>query len=167
MILKDDWAGTDIQPNDVVSLIGEWESRDPITMSVSTSFNLVIVHPDLLVSATAVAGAARCVRKPVLSTLVKSSSNDVTPATVWGRMLHQVMQSCLASGQWEDDFIQDTVHHVVQSSLELLVQIEQDAESAENELRQRAKGLAGFGRPYISSTPQVRCTHLGSVMQTF
>ena len=51
-----------------------------------TSANLLILHPDMLLTATALSKAPQCMRKPLLTSLVRSTS-DITPALVWGSML--------------------------------------------------------------------------------
>lgn len=158
-ILKDDWASSTVNSGDIVNLIGEWEKggAHPVpTMILSTSRNILIVHPDLLVPATSISSGSRCNRKALLSSLVRSSSNDVTPSTVWGLMLHEVVQSCLAAGEWGDSFVERKIDEVIHSSLDRLVQIRIGFDEAKSELKNKSKGLKRFSELYISPTPKVR-----------
>lgn len=158
VILRDDWVSTKIDARNVVNLIGDWDTGDTHvvpTMFLSTTRNIIIVHPDLLVPATSISSGSRCSRKPLLSSLVKSSSSDVTPSTVWGLMLHEVVQSCLATGKWDDESVEASIDEVIRSSLDRLVQIRIGFDVAKSELGKRSKGLAKFSELYISPTPKV------------
>jgi DNA replication ATP-dependent helicase Dna2 len=155
--LKDDWANTEVRANDVVNLIGTWEVAGACaTMVLSTSRNILILHPDLLIPTTSISTASKCLRRPLLSSLVRSSSADVTPSTVWGHILHEVMQSCLSSGTWSEPFISERIDERIRSSLDRLIQIRVGFDVARSEVLKRAKGLVTFGALYISPTPKVR-----------
>lgn len=72
--------------------------------------NLLILHPDLLLSATAISAVVTCVRKPLLQAKIKPSGpgQDDKPseALVMGRMLHEVLQSCL-TGEAKEQHLSD------------------------------------------------------------
>ncbi|SRR5258708_10662491 len=158
VILKDDWAYSDVSPGDVVNLIGEYAfsySKIQPTMTISSTRNLIILHPDLLIPATYVSEAPRCIRKPILSSMIKSPL-DVTPSTVFGNMLHEVMQSCLASAEWGNAFIEEKITHTVRSSLDRLMRVNVGIEEARVEMRIRARGLAEFSKQFIADKPKVR-----------
>jgi DNA replication ATP-dependent helicase Dna2 len=61
--------------------------------------NLLILHPDVLLSATAVSTVIRCTRRSYLQSKVKASgpSGEDSPSDslLMGKMLHEVLQSCL------------------------------------------------------------------------
>ncbi|PPR02905.1 hypothetical protein CVT26_009751, partial [Gymnopilus dilepis] len=109
--LYDDWYQTDVRIDDIINVIGHF-SQSPShnhsshphspkrTISITSQTNFLILHPDLLLTATALSNAPQCRRKPLLSSLVRSSS-DTTPALVWGSMLHEVMQRCLVEERWD------------------------------------------------------------------
>lgn len=91
----------------------------------------------------------------MLSSLVKNSSNDVTPSTVWGNMLHEVVQLCLAEGQWSEEFIDQSVDHALDNHLDELVKIRMGFPEARTEVKKRAVGLVKFSEVYISDVPKV------------
>lgn len=105
-------------------------------------------------TATALSNTLRCRRKPLLGNLVRSSS-DITPSLVWGNMLHQVMQTCLTCGRWEESWIHQQIDNVIVTGLEDLAKIEVDVEQAKREVRFRAKGLCTFAKKYIAAIPKV------------
>ena len=149
------------QAGDVVNILGHFSptsSNSPasigFSIEVSSKNNALIHHPDNLITVTAISNALQCRRKPLLSGLVRSSS-DTTPALNWGNMIHEVMQTCLASERWEDSWIQRCIEDVIARSLPVLVKIGVGIEEARRELELRAKGLRTFARRYISDMPKV------------
>ncbi|KAF8326832.1 AAA domain-containing protein [Cantharellus anzutake] len=141
---------------DIVNLIGDYAlgySWTQPTMTVSSTRNMIILHPDILIPATSVSEAPRCIRKPILSNLIRSPL-DVTPSTIFGHMLHEVMQSCLASGEWSKEFIEEKITHAVRSSLDRLIRVNVGIEEARVEMRMRARGLEEFSKRFIADKPK-------------
>jgi DNA replication ATP-dependent helicase Dna2 len=160
VILRDDWTWTNIRTGDTINIIGSFITAAPSTSSIVSSIaitsksNLLILHPDLLLTATALSDATQCRRKPLLSNLVRSSS-DTTPALVWGNMLHEVMQSCFSAGRWEESWINEKIDEVIYKGLNELLKIDISVEQAKSEVRTRAKGLLVFSQKYLGEIPKV------------
>lgn len=130
-------------------------SSAPIpTITVNSKFNLFIHHPDLLITATSLSSAPQCRRKPLISNLVRGSV-DVTPSLVWGNMLHEVMQACLRSGRWDEQWIESRITEEIEKGLGELMRVNVSVEQARIEMRVRAKGLRAFAEKYISQKPKV------------
>ncbi|KAJ7593023.1 DNA replication factor Dna2-domain-containing protein [Mycena floridula] len=163
IILRDDWARTDIRIGDTINVIGEFSLQSPSSSSVTLSIpitsksNLLILHPDHLLTATALSNAPQCLRKPLLSALVRSSS-DVTPALVWGNILHTVVQSCLTEGRWDEQWIDDQIDTAAREGMGELAKVGFDVEQGKREIKGRAKGLQPFGERYISDKPKASKT---------
>ncbi|KAL0563300.1 DNA replication endonuclease-helicase Dna2, partial [Marasmius crinis-equi] len=91
--LSNEWASTDVRPGDIVNILGEFVSLPQSSSSptssivISSKQNVLVLHPDILVTATALSTAAHCRRKALISGLIRSST-DITPSLVWGHMLH-------------------------------------------------------------------------------
>ncbi|KAG6836385.1 hypothetical protein H0H93_008591 [Arthromyces matolae] len=159
VILRDDWVSTDARIGDTINVLGTFTlastSSSSITLSITVTAkaNLLILHPDLLLTATAISNAPQCRRKPLLSNLVRSTS-DTTPALVWGNMLHEVMQSCLSENQWETAWVDQKIDEVVLKGLNELVKINVTIDQAKREVTARAKGLVAFSEKYISDYPK-------------
>ncbi|TEB08749.1 Dna2-domain-containing protein [Coprinellus micaceus] len=135
-------------PGDIVNAIGPFEispSSARPTIRITAQTNLLILHPDILLTATALSNAPQCARKPLLSSLVRASS-DITPALVWGNMLHEVMQTCLSEKRWEEAWINERIDQ--------LLALNVSVETARTELRRRAIGLTIFKDRYIADTPK-------------
>ncbi|RPD65180.1 Dna2-domain-containing protein [Lentinus tigrinus ALCF2SS1-7] len=159
IILRDDWCHADVRTGDVVNAVGEWElppepSSDSVpTISISSKHNFLIHHPDILLTATSLSNASQCSRKPLLASLVRSSS-DVTPSLIWGNMLHEVMQTCLSVARWDERFVDKKIAEVTQRGLGELLRIDMGVDQAITEVKARAKGLKAFADKYIAQTPK-------------
>ena len=179
MIVKDSWVDTDVRdgslfvwskpllhsnvPNtgDVVNVIGEFttpgassSSARPVpTITIDAKTNLLILHPDILITATSLSNASHCLRKPLIAGLIRSPSD--TNALVWGNMLHEVMQICLDTGRWDDQWVDKQIAEVIRRNLGDVMRLGLSAEQAQFEVKLRAKGLQAFSQKYISDTPKV------------
>ncbi|KAJ2918121.1 hypothetical protein MD484_g2295, partial [Candolleomyces efflorescens] len=154
--LQDDWYDTDVRPGDIVNAIGHFDTLTPHrkpSIKITAQTNLLILHPDILLTATALSNAPQCARKPLLSSLVRAS-NDITPALVWGNMLHEVMQSCLVEKRWDEAWINERIDEVLINGLGMLLALNVSVETARTELRRRAVGLGIFKDRYIADVPR-------------
>jgi len=146
-----------ISSDDIFHVLGTFsksQGNARRTVSVTSQSNMIILHPDLLLTATALSNAPQCRRKPILSSLVRSTS-DVTPALVWGSMLHEVMQRCLTEDRWEETFIDHCINEAVLGGLGELVKIGLNEDIARTEVAGRAKGMKLFKDKYLSQEPKV------------
>ncbi|KAG1738190.1 AAA domain-containing protein [Suillus lakei] len=142
VILCDDWVDADIRKGNIINVLGDFDSFGII--KITSKANFLINHPDLLITATALSNAPQCRRKPLLSALVRSSL-DVTPSLIWGNMLHEVMQICMAEQRWDDRFIEEHTEEIIRKNLAELVKIN---------FKARSKGLRVFSERYIAETPK-------------
>ncbi|KAJ7175873.1 DNA replication factor Dna2-domain-containing protein [Mycena filopes] len=155
VILKDEWAMTDVRVGDIVNVLGSFANSGTSTPSISitATHNFIILHPDLLLTPSALSSALECRRKPLLSGLVRSSS-DTTPALVWGNILHEVMQACMSAGRWEDLWVEEKIEQVIREKISDIAKINLSVEDARREIKLRAKGLKAFSEKYISDSPK-------------
>ncbi|KAF9523189.1 DNA replication factor Dna2-domain-containing protein [Crepidotus variabilis] len=159
--LYDDWYHCEVMDNDVCNVIGEFGPPSESTsgaaltrcISITSQSNILILHPDILLTATALSNAPQCRRKPILSSLVRSTS-DTTPALVWGNLLHEVMQRCLIEENWSEKFIDTSIEAAICQSLGELVKIGLSEDIAKREVKDRAKGLISFAEKYLCDEPQ-------------
>ncbi|KAJ3553389.1 hypothetical protein NM688_g3640 [Phlebia brevispora] len=160
VILRDDWTYTDVRQGDIVNVLGTFHlppststSIPRRTIEITSKENLLILHPDILITATALANAPACHRKPLLQTLVRSST-EITPALVWGNILHEVMQTCMKAERWDERFVDGKISEVVRANLDSLLKIDVKVEQAVREIKMRAGGLRSFAEKYIAKRPK-------------
>jgi DNA replication ATP-dependent helicase Dna2 len=160
VILRDNWAETDLHPGDTINIVGSFNypsSNSPSELPliiVSAHTNLLITHPDHLLIATAVASASHCLRRPLLNSLLRTGS-DASPSLLWGNLLHSVMEKSLADGLWADVDIDKKANQIVQESMPELIRVGVTVTQAKRELKIRAKGMRAFADKYISEVPKV------------
>ncbi|KAJ7505308.1 DNA replication factor Dna2-domain-containing protein [Mycena galericulata] len=157
VILKDEWARTDVCKGDIINVLGSFLNTEPSTLSISitSSDNFLILHPDLLLTPSVLSNALECRRKPLLSNLVRSAS-DTSPALVWGNILHEVMQACLSAGRWEDVWVDERIEGVIRDHISDIAKINLTVEDARHEIKLRARGLKAFSEKYISDSPKAQ-----------
>lgn len=87
------------------------ESSSPLSTSKHAD-NLLVLHPDTLVTATAVCDVPTCVRKPLVKQRIHGTGavDHMGEAIVMGNMLHEVLQACLTGMGLEPD--EHTAPHV-------------------------------------------------------
>ncbi|KAI5999994.1 Dna2-domain-containing protein [Pisolithus albus] len=133
--------------------INELSKYSDGSILISSKENLLIHHPDFLLTATALSNAPQCKRKPLLSALVHSTS-DTTPSLVWGNILHEAMQTCLLANRWDKAYIDDLIEDIITRNLSELVKIGVTIEEAIREVTLRSKGLRVFSKRYIAEEPK-------------
>lgn len=124
---EDDWAGLVLEEGDSVRLHGSWLSST--TFVANNQSGLVIVHPDVLVSCTAVADSHTCMRKSVLQDRVRATSK-LSKALLYGSVLHAILQDALAESEFSDVFLRQAIDKQIHCNIEKLYLIDESAESA-------------------------------------
>ena len=74
---------------------------------------------------------------------------------MWGNILHEVVETCLNEGRWDEKFISDEIDDVCRSRLPDLMRIEMTVEEVAEKVKERAVGLQVFSKRYIGKTPKV------------
>lgn len=121
---------------------------------VSAKQNLLILHPDILVTATSVANASHCSRRPLLQLLLKPLT-DKSPSLLWGNILHETVQRCFTESRWDLQFIELSIDDLVEDRLHDLVRLGISEQEAKAQLKRRSAGIEAFGTRFVASEPKV------------
>ncbi|CAI0528477.1 unnamed protein product [Linum tenue] len=114
--LWEEWYYSVVAPGDTVNVIGEFdESRK---CNVDKDHNFLVVHPDILVSGTRVAGSFGCHRRAVLDERLKSFEHSA--AALIGTLLHQIFQAALIKENPDADFLKAYARTIIQKNIESL-----------------------------------------------
>lgn len=119
---------------------------------IDNQMNFIVVHPDRLISCTAVADSYSCLRKSVLQLKVRGIS-EYTEALVHGNIIHTVLQNALQTGDFAVESIKRQMKNVIANSLEDLYAMDQDEETALNILIEYADHIHTFGTKYVNQFP--------------
>ncbi|GAV87672.1 Cas_Cas4 domain-containing protein/Dna2 domain-containing protein/AAA_11 domain-containing protein/AAA_12 domain-containing protein [Cephalotus follicularis] len=114
--LSEEWFYSVVAPGDTVSIIGAFDNERKC--DVDHENNLLIIHPDILLSGTRVAGSFCCSRRTVLDERLKSSEHST--AALIGTMLHQIFQAGLVKETPTISFLEEFTRMVLQKNIESL-----------------------------------------------
>ncbi|GAA5861587.1 hypothetical protein JCM8547_008083 [Rhodosporidiobolus lusitaniae] len=155
VILCDDWVDSQIETGDTLNFIGTFDSSSPSVpaLTLSRSEGLLILHPDILVSATKVADASSCRRKAVLSELIRTVGG-LTPSLVYGNMLHELMQACLLAGRWDEEWRNEKIDEIVKQTGGQLWTMYVGFDAARNQMRERSKEYEAFAQRFVGDKPK-------------
>jgi DNA replication ATP-dependent helicase Dna2 len=141
------------------------EPNPSIPIEISASCNYVILHPDLLISATQISQTSYCARRPIVSSLVTnsnfnpdpSSTTHISRANVWGSLVHGIVQQSLKDGRWDSIAIAAKVDQLLKSpnGISEVFRLGISIEEAKREISLRTQGISNFGKRYFGKEPQV------------
>lgn len=148
--LRGSWYDTPAQPQAYVHVIGDFTPRGQCI--IDDAHNLVILHPDQLISATVVADSFGCMRRAVLQDRVKATSPP-TPPLIYGTMLHEIFQEALLANKWDLPFLCSVIDRITDKHVEDLYTIKVGLASAREHLQSKMKELSYWSGAFVSSQP--------------
>lgn len=154
--------------DDVVNIIGPFDNsaNGQKTITVTTLENLLIHHPDTLLTPSLLASAPNCQRRPLVTALVRAPSPP-TPALVYGTVLHDVVQKCLQEKRWDAPWLESRVDAALSIAFGDLIRAGVTVSVAKDEILRRAAGVETFGQRYIGNQPKVLFTLISYVLSAY
>lgn len=154
--LRDGWYETPATPKAYVHVIGEFKSNQCI---IDDDHNMLILHPDHLISSTVVADSFSCTRRAVLQDRVKAT-NTSSPPLVYGTILHEIFQAAMLANRWDSKSLNDLIEAITKKHLEDLYTIKIQIPQAVEYLRSKMGELQSWAEIFVSSHPKV-CQNRG------
>jgi DNA replication ATP-dependent helicase Dna2 len=151
--LRGAWFDTPAHTDSYVHVIGTFTARGQCI--IDDTQNLLILHPDQLISSTVVADSFGCMRRAVLQDRVKATS-EASPPLVYGTMLHEIFQEALMSNQWDLPFLARLIDKIMEKHVEDLYTIKVGLPSAKEHLLSKMTELSCWAASFVSAKPQVR-----------
>ena len=152
MQLRGAWYDTPAHTSSYVHVIGEFSARGQCI--IDDEQNLLILHPDQLISATVVADSFGCMRRAVLQDRVKATS-DASAPLVYGTMLHEIFQEALLANKWDFGFLSKVIDRITEKHVEDLYTIKISIPSAREYLMSKMTELSSWASTFVSSQPKV------------
>lgn len=149
--LRGDWVETSASPKSYVHIIGDFQSSGQCI--IDNSQNILILHPDQLISATVVADSFTCMRRAVLQDRVKATS-DKTPPLVYGTLLHEIFQEALMANNWTSEFLDAVICRITEKHVEDLYIIRVTISDARNHLQSKMPELTAWAKTFVSAFPK-------------
>ncbi|KAL8800044.1 MAG: hypothetical protein Q9182_005444 [Xanthomendoza sp. 2 TL-2023] len=155
IVLRQSWVRTPCLPEAFVHLIGQFDKLGQCI--VDDHQNMLILHPDHLVSATVVGDSFSCIRRAVLQDRVKAT-NDPNEAQVYGHILHEIFQEALKANKWDDEWLHNTIETIASRYLESFFEINLDTTRAIDQLKSKSVALQAWADIFVSANPKAEAT---------
>ena len=139
-------------PGSYVHVIGEFSSTGQCI--IDNDNNLLILHPDHLISATVVADSFVCTRRAVLQDRVKTTSQS-SPPMLYGTILHQLFQEAMMANQWDFEFLRNIIEQLLPHHFETLVDIGLDLNQAREHLFSKLPEMQAWAEIFVRAEPSV------------
>ena len=152
MILRQSWIETACTPDSYIHVLGAFDELGQCV--IDNEHNMLILHPDHLISATVVADSFSCIRRAVLQERVKAT-NEASAAQVYGHILHAVFQEAMRVNRWDTEWLTTTVKTVTSKYLETLFEINLDMGEAVAHLMSKMPELQSWAEVFVTAHPKV------------
>lgn len=153
--LRGIWLETPVTVKAFVHVIGVFNHQG--TCIVDDKVNLLILHPDHLISSTVVADSFGCTRRAVLQDRVKATSETSAPL-VYGTILHEIFQAAMLENRWDSDWLIELIQKIATQHLEDLYNIKTQVPQALEYLLSKMPELQSWAELFVSSQPNVHPT---------
>jgi DNA replication ATP-dependent helicase Dna2 len=150
--LRGTWFETPVTTKAFVHVIGTFERNGQCT--IDDNNNMLILHPDHLISSTVVADSFGCTRRAVLQDRVKATSDSSAPL-VYGTILHEIFQAAMLANRWDTEWLIELIENVATRHLEDLYTIKLQVPQAVEYLQSKMNELQAWAELFVSSQPKV------------
>ena len=135
-----------------VHIIGIFE--DSGRCIIDNDQNLIILHPDHLISSTVLADSFGCTRRAVLQDRIKATSGTSGPL-VYGTILHEIFQAAMLANRWDAEWLTAEIEITAKRHMEDLYTIKIQLPQAVEYLHSKMGQLQSWAELFVSSQPQV------------
>lgn len=150
--VRQSWFDGPYLPGSYVHLIGDF---NPAGQCVVDEFqNLLILHPDHLISATVVADSFSCTRRAVLQDRVKATSESSEPQ-IYGHILHEIFQEAMRANRWDTEWLTTVIERIATRYLETLFEVNVELVKAIDHLKSKVTDLQSWAEVFVSARPKV------------
>ncbi|KAH0562444.1 hypothetical protein GP486_002869 [Trichoglossum hirsutum] len=153
IILRQSWFDTPCTPGSFVHLIGDFTHDGQCI--IDDAHNMIILHPDHLISSTVVADSFSCPRRAVLQDRVKATSESSSPV-VFGHILHEIFQEAMVANRWDSHTLERLIERVALKHIEDIYTIQMEAADAISHLKSKIPDMQAWAELFVAPVPQVR-----------
>ncbi|RMZ78750.1 hypothetical protein DV737_g3742, partial [Chaetothyriales sp. CBS 132003] len=148
LLLRQSWFETRCSKGSYVHIIGAFDRGECI---IDDANNMIILHPDHLISATVVGDSFTCTRRAALQDRVKATSRP-TPPQVYGHIIHDMFADALRLNQWTRQAFESILRKLLPNYLESLYEIQVTESDALEYLLGKTPDLIGWASVFVSDT---------------
>ena len=152
ILLRDSWFNSPCSPGSFAHLIGNFDKSGQCVVDFTQ--NLLVLHPDHLLSATVVSDSFSCTRRAVLQDRVKATSES-SESQIHGHILHEIFQEAIKANRWDDEWLHKTIELIASRYLESFFETNIDPILAIDQLKAKATALQSWADVFIAPVPKV------------
>lgn len=150
--LRQSWYDTRCTDGSYVHVIGHFNAQQICV--VDDNHNMLILHPDHLISALVVADSFGCLRRAVLQDRIKATS-DPSPPQTYGTILHEIFQEAMKANRWDTDWLNNAIDMIVAQHIEDLYAIKLSIPQAVEHMRSKMPELQSWAGVFVKARPSV------------
>ncbi|BCR82867.1 bifunctional ATP-dependent DNA helicase/ssDNA endodeoxyribonuclease DNA2 [Aspergillus chevalieri] len=150
IILRESWFDSPCSKDSYIHLIGEFDAQGHCI--VDDSQNMIILHPDHLISATVVSDSTSCQRRAVLQERIKYSG-DIGKAQVFGNVFHEIFQEAMKKNRWDLSSLKSLATNVLSKHVEDLYIIQMTMAQAVEYVMGRIPALRSWAETFLRVKP--------------
>lgn len=149
--LRQSWFDSKCIKGSYVHLIGEFDHSGKCV--VDDADNMIILHPDHLISATVVSDSFTCTRRAALQDRVKATGAAEKPQ-VYGHILHEIFGEGLRTNDWTSQNLRSIIEKILPNYIESLYEIQVSIPQAIDYLMGKMPELQGWASVFVSADPK-------------
>ncbi|KAJ5679422.1 hypothetical protein N7462_007666 [Penicillium macrosclerotiorum] len=151
IILRESWFDTPCSKDSFIHLVGDFNSSGQCV--VDNAHNMIILHPDHLISATVVADSVDCQRRAILQDRVKAFGQLERPQA-FGVFFHEIFQEALKANRWDLDSLRLLVENVMKKHVEELYSINMSIPEAVETVMGKIPTVQAWAEVFLHTKPQ-------------
>jgi DNA replication ATP-dependent helicase Dna2 len=153
VILRESWFDSPCSKGAYIHLTGNFDAAGQCI--VDDAHNMIILHPDHLISATVVADSISCQRRAVLQDRIKNSS-DISKPQVFGNIFHELFQEAMKVNKWNLSSLRALVEAILVRHVEDLYLIQMSIPEAIEYMMSRVPALKAWAEVFLRTTPSAK-----------
>jgi DNA replication ATP-dependent helicase Dna2 len=149
--LRQAWYDTPCTPDSFVHVIGEFSRTGECL--IDDHHNMLILHPDHLISSTVVADSFGCLRRAVLQDRIKATSK-ANPPMLYGTLLHELFQEALKVNRWDTKFLLEKIDGLLPAKFETILEIESSCEEVKAHMMSKLPEMQAWAEVFVRASPR-------------
>eukprot|EP00698_Gefionella_okellyi_P005877 TRINITY_DN1530_c0_g2_i1.p1 TRINITY_DN1530_c0_g2~~TRINITY_DN1530_c0_g2_i1.p1 ORF type:complete len:1295 (+),score=291.04 TRINITY_DN1530_c0_g2_i1:37-3921(+) len=160
VVLQGSWTQLDVRVGDTANVL---DGSLPDLASLSDgacvlppvichdfSRNLFVLHPDVLVSGTRIAGSFTCLRRTVLEENVRMGSNNAS--ALYGSLLHELFEETVLSGDSSSAAMEERITTLLRDHMDSIYATCEGQAAAVLHLKEMAPQIQSWAQRFMSAT---------------
>jgi DNA replication ATP-dependent helicase Dna2 len=150
ILLRQSWFDTPATIGSYVHVTGTFNSAGDCI--IDNASNILILHPDHLISATVVADSFGCIRRAVLQDRVKATG-EASPPMMYGHILHELFQEAMKANQWDNASLKQLMDAILPRHYETMVEIGLNLNQVHEHLKSKFQEMQSWAELFVRASP--------------